>query len=51
MKNITWNVYSSMLGGFISMGHLSEESANQFIKDYDCRIEAKTMSVSSQKEN
>jgi hypothetical protein len=51
MKNITWNVYSSMLGGFISMGHLSEKSAYEFIKNYHCKIEKKRMSVSSQMEN
>jgi len=49
MKKVTYNVYSSMLGGYISMGHLTRESAKNSIKNHHCRIEAKQMTVSVQR--
>lgn len=46
MKKEVFNVYSSMLGGFIAMGFETQEAAREFIKNCHCQIEKKTMTVS-----
>ena len=40
-----YNVYSSLLGGFIAMGFDSEKEAGEFIAEYNDRFEAKTMRI------
>jgi len=45
MKREIFNIYSSMLGGFIAMGFETEVEAQQFISEYEDRIEAKTMRI------
>lgn len=47
MKNKTkkYNVYSSMLGGYIAMGFITEKEAKEFISNYECPYEKKTMSI------
>ena len=40
-----YNVYSSLLGGFIAMGFSSEKEAMEFIDQYHDRFEAKTMRI------
>jgi len=44
-KKKLFDVYSSMLGGFIAMGFETEDEARKFIAEYDDRIEAKGMSI------
>ena len=45
MKRIKYHVYSSMLGGYIAMNFNTEEAAKEFIREYHCPYEKKTMSV------
>ena len=45
METHLYNIYSGMLGGFISMGHETEESALLWIKNYHCDIEKQRMTV------
>lgn len=40
-----YNVYSSMLGGFIAMGFSSTVEAQAFINDYHCKIEKSGMFI------
>ena len=42
---MTYNVYSSMLGGYLAMGFKTREEAQSYIKDYHCKIEKTGMSV------
>ena len=45
MKKEKYNVYSSMLGGFIAMGFDNMEQAQFFIDNYHDKTEAKRMSI------
>ncbi len=40
-----YHVYSSMLGGYLSMDYKKKEDAEDFIKDYHCKIEKRQMKV------
>ena len=40
-----YNVYSSLLGGFIAMGFSCEKEAMEFIAEYHDRFEAKQMRI------
>ena len=49
MAKQKYNVYSSMLGGYIAMGFDSREQAPFFIDNYHDKAEAKRMSISEDK--
>ena len=40
-----YNVYSSLLGGFIAMGFSCEKEAMEFIAEYHDRFEARQMRI------
>lgn len=44
--NASWNVYSSMLGGFSAIGFKTKEEAQNYIDTFHCEQEKKRMSVS-----
>ena len=41
----TYNVYSSMLGGYLAMGFKTKKEAQSYIENYHCKIEKARMSV------
>ena len=47
---MTYNVYSSMLGGYLAMGFETKEEAQSYIEDYHCKIEKTRMSVIAERE-
>ena len=42
---MTYNVYSSMLGGYLAMGFETKEEAQSYIENYHCKLEKTGMSV------
>ena len=47
---MTYNVYSSMLGGYLAMGFKTKEEAQSYIENYHCKIEKTGMSVIVERE-
>ena len=45
-----YHVYSSMLGGYLAMDFKTKEDAQDYIKDYHCKVEKTQMKVLTQEE-
>ena len=43
-----YHVYSSMLGGYLAMDFKKKEDAQDYIKNYHCKIEKTRMKVLTQ---